>query len=247
MQGRGLCPSSLRCGLNTGVITQNGVYVFKFILGSITGLFLSMVLFSTMTIFDVKIDLSIVTNIIIAIATVVATVIHFDSQKKQRLDRIWDINKGVLLDLTHSLSEVIEATEIELQNRYSYNGERIETKPYVWSNLDEKINYMLNVYGSLVRPNLLSAINHHRQIDREISRQVDQEDLDISEAYETLLNEHKILYKQLLSFIAEISGVNRALIFGSSLLTQCAAELKAALWIVVSLINNVRFTLFATV
>lgn len=184
--------------------------MFKFILGSITGLFLSMVLFSTLTIFDVKIDLSIVTNIIIAIATVVATVIHFDSQRKQRLDRIWDINKGVLLDLTHSLSEAIEATEIELQNRYSYHGERIETKPYVWRNLDEKINYMLNVYGSLVRPNLLSAINHHRQIDREISRQVDQEDLDISEAYETLLNEHKALYKQLLSFIAEISGVNCA-------------------------------------
>lgn len=167
-----------------------------------------MMFFSALTAFNVKIDLLIVTNIIIAIATVVATAIHFDSQKKQRLDRVWDINKGVLLDLTHSLSEAIEATEIEIQNCYSYHDEQVETKPYVWRNLDEKINYMLNVYGPLVSPNLLSAINHHRLVNREISRQVNQNDLDISEAYETMLKEHKALYEQLLSFIAKISGVS---------------------------------------
>lgn len=181
--------------------------MFKFLLGALTGLFASMVFFSTLTIFNVKIDLSIVTNIIIAIATVVATVIHFDSQKKQRLDRVWDTNKGVLLDLTHSLSEAIEATEIEIQNCYSYHDEQVETKPYVWSNLDEKINYMLNVYGPLVNPSLLSAINHHKQVGREISRQVRQEELDTSTAYETMLYEHKTLYEQLLSFISRISGV----------------------------------------
>jgi hypothetical protein len=182
--------------------------VFKFLLGALVGLFFSMMLFSTLTIFDIKIDMSVVTNIIIAAATVVATAIHFDSQRKQRIDRIWDINKGVLLDLTHSLSEAIEATEIEIQNCYSYHDGQIETKPYVWRNLDEKINYMLNVYGTLVSPELLSSINHHKQANSEITRQVNQEDLDTSTAYETMLEEHKKLYEKLLSFIAKISGVS---------------------------------------
>jgi len=181
--------------------------VFKFLLGALVGLFSSMVLFSTLTIFEIQIDMSVVTNIIIAAATVVATAIHFDSQRKQRIDRIWDINKGVLLDLTHSLSEAIEATEIEIQNCYSYHDEQVATKPYVWSNLDEKINYMLNVYGPLVSPELLSSINHHKQIGSKISWQVHNEDLDTSTAYEEMLIEHKALYEKLLSFIAKISGV----------------------------------------
>lgn len=182
--------------------------MFKFLLGALTGLFSSMVLFSTLTIFNTSIDMSVVTNIIIAAATVVAAAIHFDSQRKQRIDRIWDINKGVLLDLTHSLSEAIEATEIELQNCYSYHDEQIETKPYVWKSLDEKINYMLNVYGPLVSPELMSSINHHKQVSNEISRQVNQEDLDTSTAYETILEEYKALHKKLLSFISKISGVS---------------------------------------
>lgn len=173
----------------------------------ISGLFFAMVLLCIMTKYSVQLDVSTLTNIIIAIATVAATLIHFDSQKKQRLDRVWDINKGVLLDLVHSLSKVIEATDVEIQNSNNYYNERLEKRSYVWRRLDEEISYMLNVYRPLIGPELLSAINHHEQISKEISRQVDHEDLDTTMAYETMLNEHKILYEQLLSFIARISGV----------------------------------------
>ncbi|WP_205343116.1 hypothetical protein [Denitrificimonas caeni] len=182
--------------------------MFKFLLGAITGLFSSMMIFSTLTVFDVNIDMSVITNIIIAAATVIATAIHFDSQRKQRIDRIWDINKSILLDLTYSLSEAMEATEIEIQNRYSYDDEQVATKHHVWSELNEKINYMLNVYGSLVSSELLSSINHHKQVSRKISSQVNYEYLDTTTAYEEMLIEHKALYGKLLSFIAKISGVS---------------------------------------
>lgn len=182
--------------------------MFKFLLGALVGLFFSMMIFSAFTTFDMEIDMSVVTNIIIAAATVVATAIHFDSQRKQKIDRIWDINKGVILDLTHSLFEAIEATEIEIQNFYGHHDEKIDNKPYVWHDLDEKINYMLSVYSPLVSPELLSLINHHKQVNSEISRLVHQEDLDTYTAYETMLQEHKKLYEKLLSFIAKISGVS---------------------------------------
>ncbi|XZG70387.1 hypothetical protein ACTSKR_00620 [Chitinibacteraceae bacterium HSL-7] len=166
-----------------------------------------MTLFSILTAFDVKIDISIATNIIIAFATTIATAIHFDSQRKLRLYHVWDINKEVLLDLTHSLSEAIKATEIEIQNCYSYPDEHVRTNPTVWRNLDEKINYMLTVYRPLVSPILLSTINRHKEASKDVGRRVHEEYLDDSTAYETMLEVHKALYNQLQEFIAEISGV----------------------------------------
>ncbi|TNY94272.1 hypothetical protein CGK58_24740, partial [Vibrio parahaemolyticus] len=82
-------------------------------------LVLGVLLGFCLTIWYVAIDLrfgfdsNVSINVVIAIATVIATAIHFDSQRKQRKDRIWDMNKNVLLDLAHALSEVIEATEDE--------------------------------------------------------------------------------------------------------------------------------------
>lgn len=180
----------------------------KFILGVIVGIFISMMSFSLITVFNISLDMSIITNAVIAIATVTATVIHFDSQKKQRIDRIWDINKGVLLDLAHSLSDAIEATEIEINNRYSYHDEQVETKPYIWKNLDDKVSYVLNVYSSLMSTDLIASIKHHNKTDKEVTRQVNYENLDTESAYETMLVEHKELYSKLLVFIGDISGVN---------------------------------------
>lgn len=182
--------------------------MFNFLLGAIVGLFLSMVIFSTLTIFEVKIDMSVVTNIFIAAATLTATWIHFDSQKKQRIDRIWEMNKGVLLDLTHSLSEAIEATETEIHNRHCHPEEQVTLKNHDWSKLKEKTNYVLNVYGPLIGAELLASINHHKQISSNIHHQVFYEDLETVTAYEIILEEHRKLYEQLLFFISKISGVS---------------------------------------
>jgi hypothetical protein len=167
-----------------------------------------MVIFSTLTIFEVKIDMSVFTNIIIAAATVIATLIHFDSQKKQRIDRIWEMNKGVLLDLTHSLSEAIEATETEIHNRHCHPAEVVSLKNHDWNKLKEKANYVLNVYGPLINAELLSSINHHKQMNSNIHLQVDHDEIDTLTAYEIMLKEHKKLYDELLSFISKISGVS---------------------------------------
>lgn len=148
-------------------------------------------------------------NVVIAAATVIATAIHFDSQRKLRRDRIWDINKNILLDLAHALSEVIEATEDEIHNLHcQFEGdEQIEVKPYVFKNIKDKINYALSVYKPLMDKKLIESIHQHNEQDKKVTHQVNYEDLDHLEAYETLLVEHKKLYKELIKFMGKISGV----------------------------------------
>lgn len=164
-------------------------------------------------VFDLKFDLnhSLSVNIVITMATMVATAIHFDFQKKLRKDRIWDTNKAVLLELAHALSEVIEATEDEIHNTHCQveGDEKVEVKPYVFKNIKDKVDYALTVYRPLMDKSLIAAIQQHNTKDKEITHQVKYEDLDHAKAYEAMLLEHKKLYKALLVFMGEISGVEK--------------------------------------
>lgn len=183
--------------------------VLKITIGFIIGLFVSMVGFSLLTVFNIQINLTVITNIIIAAATVVATIIHLDSQSKARKDRVWDMNKGVLLDLAHALSDAIEATENELHNLRCYDEQesQVESKSYAFTNIKEKIDYALNVYKPLMDIELITSISKHNETDKETTLDVNYHDLDHEDAYEIMLKEHKELYGKVLIFIAEISGV----------------------------------------
>jgi hypothetical protein len=183
--------------------------VLKITIGSILGLFVSMVGFSLLTVFNIQINLTVITNIIIAAATVVATLIHLDSQNKARKDRIWDMNKTVLLDLAHALSEAIEATENELHNLQNYDERenQVESKAYAFTNIKDKIDYALNVYSPLMDKGLITSIGEHNKIDKRTTFEVNYQDLDHKDAYEIMLKSHKELYGKVLVFIGKISGV----------------------------------------
>lgn len=63
----------------------------KYILGLLTGFCLTV----WYLVFDLKFnfDHAFTLNLIIAAGTITATAIHFDSVRKQRKDRVWEINK----------------------------------------------------------------------------------------------------------------------------------------------------------
>ena len=54
--------------------------MFIFLFGCVVGLFLGFIAFASILASGFKLDLSIVTNIAIAFATIVATLIHYDSK-----------------------------------------------------------------------------------------------------------------------------------------------------------------------
>lgn len=170
---------------------------------------MSMVLFSFLSVFEQSINVGVLTNIIIAIATVVATAIHFDSQRKLRKDRIWDINKDLLLDLAFSLSEAIKATKIEIGNlrRNLRYDEEEEVNSNSFSDISKKIDYALNVYRPLMNNELVRCCENFQNEEQKIAKQVNSNVIGDEEAYEMLLKEYEVTYKAIQDFIFIISGV----------------------------------------
>ncbi|MCL2914284.1 hypothetical protein L2725_10945 [Shewanella corallii] len=181
--------------------------LIKIVLGTLFGF--------TITIWYVALDLkfnfnhSLSVNIVIAMATIVAAAIHFDSQQKLRKDRIWDTNKTFLLELAQALSDVIKATENEIHNIYCSNDpeEELEVDYKAFKRVKGKIEYALTVCHPLMDKSLIAAIKRHNEKDDRITHEVNNEGLENLEAYQIMLSEHKVLYSQLLKFMSEVSGV----------------------------------------
>ena len=155
-------------------------------------------------------DTNLSVNIIIAWAACFAAVIHYESIKNQRKDRLWEINKPVLLELTHVLSEVIEETQQcindEQERQSGHNPDR-EGSSSVWRQLDKKIDYALNVYRPLMSKELSAEIETLKAKNKEINHQVNHEFLENIDAYEISLAAYNQLYSKLIEFIDKTSGV----------------------------------------
>ncbi|MBD1390660.1 hypothetical protein IC617_14575 [Neiella sp. HB171785] len=188
--------------------------MFQVLIGAVFGFFGGFVLFVAILLSDIKLDVSIATNIIIALATVIATVIHFSSIKQQRKDRLWDINKPILLDLSHTLSSVIKASEFYLQEEYARN--HIDDAPKasdapdanVFKAFKEKQEYALNVYKTLMSQELISALENAKRINENIDHGVNEYGVDHITAYEESISTNQALKEKLDFFIAKMSGVN---------------------------------------
>lgn len=187
--------------------------MFQFSIGITIGIFFSFILFSTILVTDTKIDIGLITNIVIAFATVVAAIIHFDSVSKQRRDRVWEINKNVLLELAHHLSLVIKATEYYLDAEYERMSPYPEApslkkpEPDVFKKFIDKQEYALDVYRSLMDKELIDSLEKAKEKDARIADAVNEDRLQVFEAYEESLACYQDLQIKLRTFMAKISGI----------------------------------------
>lgn len=188
--------------------------MFKFIIGAILGTFASFVILVIILVSDIEIDMALTTNIVIALATVVATAIHFDSISKQRKDRIWEINKDILLNLAHSLSLVIQASEYYLEEEESryheFNEAPLGRKPKagIFEKFKDNQEYAINVYRTLMDKELITSLEIAKENNDRIVDAVNHDAINRAQAYEESLKSYKILQNKLNDFIARISGVN---------------------------------------
>ena len=160
-----------------------------------------------------KLDLSIVTNIAIAFATIVATLIHYDSKKQQQRNRVWEINKPILLDLSKSLSAVVKADKFYLQERCAKVFGDAKPNPDhepasgVYEDFFNKREYALVVYKSLMDDELLNALEEAMQENIKMSQLAYEYNIDEGSVYEKAINVNQALKDKLDRFIIKLSGI----------------------------------------
>ncbi|MEZ9906353.1 hypothetical protein AB4343_16130 [Vibrio breoganii] len=187
--------------------------MFKFVMGMIFGAFISFIILVLLLVSNIDIDIALITNIVIAFATVTATAIHFDSISKQRRDRVWEINKGILLNLAHSLSDVIYATEYYIEEQYTLRQDPPEEpegpKPSktAYNDFRKHQEIVLKVYRPLMHKQLIESLEVAKKKNNHIAELVNYDAIDYLEAYDESLGAYQALQANLNEFMADISGV----------------------------------------
>lgn len=172
-----------------------------------------------------KVDYSVLMNIVIACASVIAIVVQASGQYTQEKARRWELRKGIVFDLLNALSKNLKLTEemydifMRLNHVQDDDGEdrlgliKIEEKLRAsWNELSEKLNNevenVLNVYQPLVTKEFTEYIRKYKNNIFELKRLSRQEWVE----YEDLLQkEIQILFElqvYLFAFVADESGLN---------------------------------------
>jgi len=184
--------------------------MFEFALGIFFGVAISILYF----VFDSNIDIdhNFTVSVIIAFATIIATAIHFDSVRKQRKDRIWEINKDSLLELAKSLSDAIEISS-KFSDREFNNMQGIpddtstEGAKEINDKFRETISDSLNVYKPLLNAELISAIEIYQSAEKDIEEQFVCDAINTFEAYDRQWGKQKELQTAVSGFIKDASGI----------------------------------------
>lgn len=182
----------------------------KFILGVLSGFTLTVWYLA----FDLKFnfDHSFTLNLIIAAATITATAIHFDSTRKQRKDRVWEINKESLIELSKALADSIEvSSKISEREFNKMNNIPDDTctkgSAEVNYKFQKTISDSLNVYKPLLNSELISAIEKYQQAEKNIEYAFEHEKFSVFEAYDNQWGAQKELQKVVSRFIKEVAGI----------------------------------------
>ncbi len=170
-----------------------------------------MISFTLITVFNVVFDLSIWTNMVIAFATCLATAIHIDSQIKLKKNRVWEVNKSILLELSNVLAQVVE--DLKKANDYYFDEmQGIEQETGITYDYPESLYKqfstntfeVLNVYKPIMSPELIKSIEH---LNNDITNSVNEGEINTFEAYDKILFEHEILQVKLNNFIKKVAGI----------------------------------------
>ncbi|MEL0613298.1 hypothetical protein [Marinomonas arenicola] len=162
--------------------------------------------------FRFNFDHSFTLSLIIAAASITATAIHFDSTRKQRKDRIWEINKGSLIELSKALADAIDVSS-KLSDREFNKMNNIPddtcTKGSVEINkkFQKTISDSLNVYKPLLNSELISAIEKYQQSEKNIGYAFEHGEFNVFEAYDHQGSAQKDLQKVVSCFIKEVAGI----------------------------------------
>jgi hypothetical protein len=147
-------------------------------------------------------DYSIATNIVIAFATLIATAIHFDAVRKQRRDRIWEINKDILLNLSQAVSDALEQSI-----KMSDPMDEPKWDAGIHKAHNKAISVVLKIYRPLLTKELIDAIEAYQKEDAEITSCVNEDEMSHTDGYCALSAAQERLHSIISKYIKKVSGL----------------------------------------
>jgi hypothetical protein len=176
--------------------------VINLIIGVILGTILTTVGYDMIASDDRNITIQTVTNIVIALATLIAVAINYLSIKNQKDIRRWEVNKEILINLSTTLSDLNSQTgklaEIEFNHMQGIAEEHKFTPDNsIYKNFSRYLDHTAEVFGPVLNDNILGAIIAYKKSDEGIAHGVDVGKLGLFEAYEAAFGAQKKLQKTL--------------------------------------------------
>jgi hypothetical protein len=147
-------------------------------------------------------DYSVTTNIVIAFATLMAASIHFDAVIKQRRERIWEINKDILLNLSQTVSDALEQSI-----KMSDPMDEPEWDAGIHKAHNKAISVALKIYRPLLSKELISAIEAYQKEDAEIKSCVMEDEMSNTDGYCALSAAQETLHSIISKYIKKVSGL----------------------------------------
>lgn len=192
------------------VIHKIKAYMINLILGILLGFTLTI----WYLVFDMQLNFDHIfsVNIVIAMASVTATAIHFDSVRRQRKDRVWEINKENLINLSKAISDAIEISS-KLSEREFNNMQGIpddtdtDGAKEINDTFRKTISHSLNVYKPLLNSELTDAIEKYQKEEKSIEEDFNHDAIRSFEAYDRQWAAQKELHKVVSSFIKGVAGI----------------------------------------
>ena len=186
--------------------------MINLLIGGILGLIISAVGFDIIQNQDRNLTLQTITNIVIALATVVAVAINYLSVKNQRESRRWEVNKDTLINVSTTLSDLMSQTEKLSEN--AFNGaqgipeeHKFTPDNSIYSRFDKYLVHTVSVYGPLLNKDIISAIEKYKKTDSNITHAYNIDQYDLFQAYDASYAAQEELMKTLNKYIKKYASI----------------------------------------
>ncbi|WP_339538120.1 hypothetical protein [Pseudomonas sp. RA_15y_Pfl2_54] len=163
--------------------------MINLLIGGILGLIIAAVGFDIIQSQDRNLTIQTVTNIVIALATMVAVAINYLSVKNQKESRRWEVNKDALINVSTTLSDLMSQTGKLSDN--AFNGaqgipeeHKFTPDNSIYSKFDNYLAHTVSVYGVLLNKDIISAIEKYKKTDSNITNAYNNDEYDIFQAYD---------------------------------------------------------------
>jgi len=186
--------------------------VINLIIGIILGTILTTAGYDLIASSDRNITIQTVTNIVIALATLVAVAINYLSIKNQKDTRRWEVNKEILVNLSTTLSDLISQTSKLADNEFNNaqgipEEHRFTPDNSIYKKFDRYLDHTTEVYGPVLNKQILDAISAYKKSDEGIAHGVDINEIDLFEAYDAAFGIQKKLQKILSEQIKKYASI----------------------------------------